>query len=339
MVRRWWLMIAMLFVAAPLVAQAQMPSAPQRIVAVGDLHGDYAAWIDIARDAGLVDSANRWIGGRTVLVQTGDITDRGPDSLKIIRHLQKLDGEAKAAGGRVIVLLGNHEAMQVTGDFRYVTPGEYAAFADRQSTKRRDAAFDANAKAIIDFYRQRDPSLSPKAIRAEWITTNPLGKVEYVTAWAPSGELGRWAATLPALAKVGDTLFVHGGISAKFALVPLPEINRRARAALIAGDASDEAIINDPMGPLWYRGLVTRAGEPAAGRPTMVAELDGSLLGHAAKRMVIGHTPDIKGIGFLHGGKLIQIDTGISRYYGGKLGWLEILGERAIPHAAARSIK
>lgn len=339
MVRRWWLMIAMLLVAAPLVAQAPLPSAPQRIVAVGDLHGDYAAWIDIARDAGLVDSANRWIGGRTVLVQTGDITDRGPDSLKIIRHLQKLEGEAKAAGGRVIVLLGNHEAMQVTGDFRYVTPGEYAAFADRGSKARRDAAFDANAKAIIDFYRQRDRSLSPKAIRAEWVTTNPLGKVEYVAAWSPSGELGRWAATLPAVAKVGDTLFVHGGISAKFALVPLSEINRRARAALIAGDASDEAIINDPMGPLWYRGLVTRAGAPAAGRPTMVAELDGSLLGHAAKRMVIGHTPDIKGIGFLHGGKLIQIDTGISRYYGGKLGWLEILGDRAIPHAAARSIK
>ena len=160
MVRRLLLLLALL-VASPLAAQP----APQRIVAVGDLHGDYSAWIDIARDAQLIDSANRWVGGRTVLVQTGDITDRGPDSLKIIRHLQKLDGEAKAAGGRIIVLLGNHEAMQVTGDFRYVTAGEYAAFADRQSKARREAAFDANAKAIIDFYHQRDPSLSPKAIR------------------------------------------------------------------------------------------------------------------------------------------------------------------------------
>lgn len=335
MVRRWLLLIAILFAAAPSLAQAP----PQRIVAVGDLHGDYAAWIDIARDAGLVDRANKWIGGRTVLVQTGDIVDRGPDSLKIIRHLQKLDGEAKRAGGRVIVLLGNHEAMQVTGDYRYVTPGEYAAFADRQSKARRDAAFEANAKAIIAFYHQRDPSLSPKAIRDEWITTNPLGKVEYVAAWSPTGELGRWAATLPAAAKVGDTLFVHGGISAKYALVPLLEINRRARTAMIAGDASDEAIINDPMGPLWYRGLVTRAGEPAAGRPTIEAEIEGSLLGQGVKRMVIGHTPDIKGIGFLQGGKLIQIDTGISRYYGGKLGWLEILGDRLIPHSAARSVK
>jgi hypothetical protein len=333
MMQRWLVLIAMLVAAVPALAQP----APQRIVAVGDLHGDYAAWIDIARDAGLIDTANKWIGGRTVLVQTGDVVDRGPDSLKIIRHLQKLDGEARRAGGRLIVLAGNHEAMQVTGDYRYVTPGEIAAFADRGSKARRDAAFAANAKAIIAFYHQRDPSLSPKAIRDEWIATNPLGKVEYVAAWSPSGELGRWTATLPAAVKIGDTLFVHGGISAKYALVPLPEINRRARDALLAGDASEEAIINDPMGPLWYRGLVSRAGEPAAGRPTIEAELSGALLGHGAKRMVIGHTPDLKGIGFLHGGRLIQIDTGISRYYGGKLGWLEILGDRLIPHAAARS--
>ena len=162
MVRRLLLLLALL-IAAPALAQP----APARIVAVGDLHGDYEAWIDIARDAGLIDAKKKWIGGKTVLVQTGDITDRGADSLKIIRHLQKLDGEAKAAGGRVIVLLGNHEAMMVTGDYRYVTPGEIAAFADRNSKARRDAAFDANAKAIIAFYHQRDPSMSPKAIRAE----------------------------------------------------------------------------------------------------------------------------------------------------------------------------
>lgn len=336
MVRRLLLMLALLLGAGPLLAQAP----PARIVAVGDLHGDYSAWIDIARDAQLIDSANRWVGGRTTLVQTGDIVDRGADSLKIIRHLQKLDGEAKRAGGRVIVLLGNHEAMLVTGDLRYVTPGEYAAFADRNSKARRDAAFDANAKAIIDFYHQRDSSLSPRAIRAEWITTNPLGKVEFVAAWSPTGELGRWAASLPAAAKVGDTLFVHGGISANYALVPLAEINRRARVALQAGDASDAAIINDQKGPLWYRGLVTRAGEaPAIGRPTIDAELNGALLGQGVKRLVIGHTPDIRGIAILHGGKLVQIDTGISRYYGGKLGWLEIIGERLIPHAATRSVK
>ena len=339
MIRRLWLMVLMMLATVPVAAQP----VPTRIVAVGDLHGDFSAWIDIARDAKLVDPANHWIGGKTILVQTGDMVDRGADSLKIIRHLQQLDGEAKRAGGRVIVLMGNHEAMQVIGDYRYVTPGEYAAFADRQSKARRDAAFAANSKAIIDYYQIKDPTLaSPKAIRARWMADTPLGKVEHDTAWAPAGELGRWVATLPAVAKVGDSLFVHGGISAKYALVPLDEINRRARAAIIADDSTDEAIINDQMGPLWYRGLVLRGGDdgiPAAGRPTIDNELAAALKGQGVKRLVIGHTPRLAGVGILHNGALIQIDTGISRYYHGALGWLEIIGDKLIPHAANRSVQ
>ncbi|WP_309601432.1 metallophosphoesterase [Sphingomonas sp.] len=338
MIRRLWLMVLMMLVAVPAAAQP----VPTRIVAVGDLHGDFEAWIDIARDAKLIDPANHWTGGKTLLVQTGDITDRGADSLKIIRHLQQLDGEAKRAGGRVIVLMGNHEAMQVIGDLRYVTPGEYAAFADRQSKARRDAAYTANAKAIIDYYHVKDASLSPKAIRQMWFAVTPLGKVEHEAAWSPSGELGRWVASLPAVVKVGSTLFVHGGISANYALVPLDEINRRARAAIIAGDSSDEAIINDQMGPLWYRGLILRGGDdgvPAAGRPTIDNELAAVLKAQGAKRLVVGHTPRLDGIGILRNGTLIQIDTGISRYYRGKLGWLEILGDKLVPHVANRSVQ
>lgn len=338
MVRRWLLVIAMLLWALPAAAQP----VPARIVAVGDLHGDFSAWLDIARDAKLIDPANHWIGGKTVLVQTGDMVDRGADSLKIIRHLQQLDGEAKRAGGRVIVLMGNHEAMQVIGDYRYVTPGEYAAFANRQSKARRDEAYKANAKVIVDYYHVKDASLSPKAIRAMWMSDTPLGKVEHDSAWAPAGELGRWVATLPAVAKVGDTLFVHGGISAKYALVPMDEINRRARAAILADDSTEEAIINDQMGPLWYRGLILRGGDdgiPAAGRPTIDNELAAALKGQGAKRLVIAHTPRLAGIGILHNGTLIQIDTGISRYYHGALGWLEILGDKLVPHAANRSVQ
>ncbi len=63
------------------------------------------------------------------------------------------------------------------------------------------------------------------------------------------------------------------------------------------------------------------------------------LLGHGAKRLVIGHTPHPKGIDIRAGGRLVLIDTGISRYYGGALGWLEIIGDRLIPHAATRSVK
>lgn len=333
MVRRLIMVVLSLLAGMSLPVSAQ--PAPQRIVAVGDLHGDYAAWIAIAKAARLVGPDLKWAGGRTVLVQTGDITDRGPDSLKIIRHLQQLHRQSRAAGGYVIVLLGNHEAMQVTGDLRYVHPGEYAAFADRQSPKRREQAYEANKAAIEAFYRQRDPALSPAAIRDRWIADTPLGKVEHNTAWGPQGELGKWAASLPAVVKVGSTLFTHGGISANYALVPMSEINRRAREAVLAGTNDRTAIINDEFGPLWYRGLVTGTG--AGGRPSAANELDVALKAFGARRLVIGHTPSPKGVVVDFDGKLVRIDTGISRAYGGALAWIEIVGDRVIPQTTPRS--
>jgi hypothetical protein len=338
---------AIMLAAAPLPAQP----APQRIVAVGDLHGDYGAWLAIARAAGLIDARNRWAGGRSVLVQTGDITDRGPDSLKIIRHLQKLDGEAAKAGGRVIVLIGNHEAMNVTGDLRYVDPGEYAAFADRQSERRRTAFYKANAKAIVAAYLARDPSLSAEAVEASWRAATPLGMIEHQAAWGPNGELGRWAATLPAIVKVGDNLFAHGGLSAPYTVMGgVDEINRRVRLALQAGDKSPTSIINDPLGPLWYRGLITRgasfeaevaaaaaaSGMPPKARPPIEQELDLVLTAFGARRIVVGHTPSLQGIAVTNGGKLVRIDTGISRYYNGQLSWLEINGGQLAPKTIPR---
>lgn len=329
------LAMAMAILLAALGGGARAQPTPPRIVAVGDLHGDYAAWIDIAKAARLVGPDLKWAGGRTTLVQMGDVADRGPDSLKIIRHLQQLQRQARSAGGQVIILLGNHEAMMVSGDYRYVHPGEYAAFADRHSAKRRDQAFEANQAAIEAYYRQRDASLSPAAIRDMWIADTPLGKVEHNTAWGPNGELGKWAATLPAVVKVGSTLFAHGGISANYALVPASEINRRAREALLAGTNDPSAIINDQFGPLWYRGLVTGTG--AGGRPTAANELEVALQAFGAKRLVIGHTPSPKGVTIDFDGRLVRVDTGISRAYGGVLGWAEIMGDRVVPHTTARS--
>jgi len=59
----------------------------ERIVAIGDLHGDYANYIAALSAAGLVNKKGKWSGGETHLVQTGDIPDRGPDTLKIIEHI------------------------------------------------------------------------------------------------------------------------------------------------------------------------------------------------------------------------------------------------------------
>ena len=354
MIRRMWrlavaLAAAALTMAQPAIAQPAPGSQPQRIVSVGDLHGDYQAWIEIASRAGLIDRRNRWAGGSAVLVQTGDITDRGPDSLKIIRHLMRLQGQARRSGGRVVVVLGNHEAMNMTDDLRYVHPGEFAAFANADSESLRRRIYEANKVTIAAAYRSANPAMTDAAIRDAWLAANPPGKLEHQAAWSPRGELGRWTMANPAVARIGDTVFAHGGISIRYAGVPVDQINRLAAAALASRTADPTAIINDQFGPLWYRGYVTRAAESeapaAAPGPAPVApaypspeeELTAVLRSTGAKRMVIAHTPNRAGIAILYGGRLALIDTGISRYYGGKLSYLEILGNRLVPHSWERS--
>src|SRR6478736_5846477 len=116
---------------ALLVASAATgQSVHARIVAVGDLHGDFVAWRAIATAAGLIDARGKWTGGKTIFVQTGDVADRGPDTLGILNDLMRLQREAKRSGGQVIALVGNHEAMNMTDDLRYVSAADYAAFAD-----------------------------------------------------------------------------------------------------------------------------------------------------------------------------------------------------------------
>ena len=321
-------------------------AAPQRIVAVGDLHGDFKAWQDIARGAGIIDARGHWAAGRTILVQLGDVTDRGPDSLKIVRNLQQLQKEAPRKGGKAIVILGNHEAMNLIGDNRYTTAGEYAAFADSQSAARRDRVYEANRPALEAAYKARDPKLTSDQIRANWMAAHPLGWAEHRLAWGPSGELGQWATRNPAAVEIGGTLFVHGGLSAEYAKLPLDEINRRAAAAMAAGDDSLTGILSSPLGPLWYRGLIVRDADAEAARATAKPpqprltpdqELTNVLAAFGAQRMVIGHTPRLKGIEIIGNGRLAAIDTGDSSYYGGPLSWLEINGNVMTPHTVARS--
>ena len=74
--------------------------AGQRIVTIGDLHGDYDALDTILRRTN-VAMDGIWIGGNTILVQTGDIVDKGPSPVKIWYLFRKLQSQARAAGGDV----------------------------------------------------------------------------------------------------------------------------------------------------------------------------------------------------------------------------------------------
>jgi hypothetical protein len=345
MIRQVWgkvrLLLAAALAAAPAFAAA--PTQPQRIVAVGDLHGDFSAWRDIAKGAGLVDSSGRWTGGTTTLVQVGDAVDREPDSLKIVRDLMRLQKEAPKQGGRVITLVGNHEAMNVIGDLRYTVPADFAAYATPKSEALRERLYSVKKAEIEAKYHAADPSLSSAAIHDAWIKATPLGWVEQRLAWAPDGEEGRWVIHNPAVALVAGNLFVHGGLSVEYSKLSIDDINKKVDSALAAVDRSPDSILTDPLGPLWYRGLIGRdpkltelpPGGPA--RPSIEQELTTVLTAYDAKRIVVGHTPNLKGIQILDGGKLVTIDTGNSRFYGGPLSYLEITGDKVIAHVVPRT--
>ncbi len=121
--------------------------AADRVVAIGDLHGDVKAARAALKVAGVFDGAH-WSGGKTVLVQTGDVLDRGDNEKEILDLLEQVGGEAEKAGGRVLALNGNHELMNAAGDFRYVTPGGFAAFAGRDG---RAAAFAPGGREALRF--------------------------------------------------------------------------------------------------------------------------------------------------------------------------------------------
>jgi hypothetical protein len=310
--------------AAPRQVDEHHWTGVERIVAIGDLHGDYEGYLAVLKAAGIVDARGRWSAGETHLVQTGDIPDRGPDTRRIIAHMAGLAKEAARRGGRVHNLMGNHEAMNVYGDLRYVDAGEYAAFADARSAARRDRYF----AAVMATLERTDPqalAALPADYRAQWDKEHPLGWVEHRAAWDPrwnpKGELFQWTLQTQVAIQLNDLVFLHGGISHAYCGNSLDSLTRMAREALRAADPAAPGILEDELGPLWYRGL---AGVAPA---TPVATVDEILKRHGARHLVIGHTPTGGVIWPRLDGRVVMIDTGVSAHYGRRIGWLEATDE------------
>ena len=293
----------------------------ERIVAVGDLHGDYDNYLATLRAAGIVDRKGKWAGGAAHLVQTGDIPDRGPDTLKIIEHITRLDKQARRKGGRVHSLIGNHEAMNVYGDLRYVSEGEYAAFATRGSEALRDRYFELYLARIEAQDPERYAAL-PADFRDKWNMEHPLGWLEHRQAWDPAwnpdGQYAKWVLNNKVAIRINETLFLHGGISGFYCQNSLDSLTENVRSHLKNFEPGNAGILEDDFGPLWYRGL--SGVEPLATPETV----DAILAQHGIKHIAVGHTPTSGVIWPRYDAKVIMIDTGISRAYGGHLGYLEI---------------
>jgi len=292
-----------------ILAAATGPAAAQesftevdRIVAVGDVHGDFEQFVTVLRQAGVIDEKNRWTGGKTHLVQTGDVLDRGPDSRKVMDLLRELEDQAQHAGGRVHALIGNHEAMNILGDLRYVSPGEYEAFRGPRAEVLRDRAF----KGLTPPEKRGDPDY-----RSEWDELHPLGWVEHRLAFEGDGEYGSWIRSNDAVVRIDGFLFVHGGISPKYRDRSIAELNELVQKDLEPGSIGSTGAAEDNLGPLWYRGL-------AADNETLLEpHVDSVLANFEVRHVVIGHTATAGAVMPRFQGKVIMIDVGLSAAYGG----------------------
>ena len=345
--RRFLIATALLLWFVPALGQAP---GQNRIVAIGDVHGAYDEYVGLLKSAGLINDKLSWSGGRATLVHTGDYTDRGTGVRAVLDLIMRLEREAKKSGGQVVPLLGNHEIMNLIGDWRDVTPEICATF-----TKSGEDD----------------------------------GCAAYREAMSTSGVYGRWLREQQVAAKIGDSLFMHAGINpAKPAPRSIDEINeqvrtevrrldqyrqrlvrskladpsstlqqilevsaaelKRASAALAANKADGtplpefdvpllreaEALMGiatwsvvDPEGPMWFRGYAQ--WQEADTAPQVFALLDTLKLA----RIVVGHTvtPDRK-IAARFDGRVYLIDTGmLTVAYKGIPSALEITGASVKP--------
>jgi len=294
----------------------------ERIVAVADVHGAHDRFVAILRAAGLIDDRERWAGGRAILVQTGDVLDRGADSRRTLDLLRRLEGEASEAGGRVHLLLGNHETMRMLGDLRYVSAGEYSAFRTDESEQLRERYYRVALDRAASQAKTAGQPFSEETFRAGFLRDTPLGFVELVLAFAPEGEYGRWLREHDTMIKINDIVFVHGGISPAVAPSGCANINATVRSELAPPTSTDPPPTAMPLtsredGPLWYRGLA-QENEAA-----FAAQVDAVLQQLDARMVIVGHT--VAGGGRVKtrfGGRVVQLDTGMldGTFFPGGLG-------------------
>jgi len=249
--RRLALPVAIYFLTSPFAPPPQATRQPpaSRIIAIGDIHGAFEPFVQILQTTGLIDANRQWVGGTTVLVQTGDIFDRGAGMRDTgvrgtLDLLMGLEEEAKRAGGRVEVLLGNHEVMNLLHEFRDVSDATYSAFADERSEDRRRRAYDDSVRLA----KRRGSKGAPESSREEWMTNHPPGFLEYVDALGPRGKHGRWLRSRKVVLNLNGTAFMHAGVRPE-TTGSLEDINRTAAREIAAWDQTKTLMVEAQIVP------------------------------------------------------------------------------------------
>jgi hypothetical protein len=290
-----------------------------KVVAVGDLHGAYDEFVAILQGTGLVGPDLAWTGGKAHLVQLGDIIDRGTRAKDIFDLLRRLEPEAIAAGGRIHMLIGNHEAMALMGlsfDYQgFVTPEQFMAFVPERVRRRTET----------EYRRKFGPGADLLKMWAETLPANEGAREAYFEFLRR--DYGRWIASHDTIIRIDGTVFVHGGLNDRYAAWTFSRINDTIHNELmsfVGGEPMPTRVLYDPLGPLWYRDLALKPED------VMEKELDAILEMVQAKALVIAHTAtggsrtlEREGMSRF-GGKVWMIDTGIWDDVGGRTGGLVI---------------
>lgn len=264
-----------------------------RIVAIGDLHGDLGATRSALRLAGAIDDSDSWIGGELIVVQTGDQLDRGDEEQAILELLDRLQDEARAAGGALHILNGNHELMNARPDLRYVTEGGFADFRDAVTIAEEDSLLLAH-----------EPDQRAR-----------------VAAFRPGASYALMLAERPVVLVIDGNVFVHGGVTPMHLEYGIERMNKEV-SAWLRGEGVPPDFIHTSKSPTWNRDY---SDEADAADCRQLAEV---LEKMSAKRMIVGHTVQEDGIGPVCEDRVWCIDAGLAEYYGGTIEVLEIDGDQ-----------
>jgi hypothetical protein len=270
----------------------------EKIYAIGDIHGDFNAFVIVLKKAGLIDNNYHWIGGNTHVVQVGDILDRkirdteytDEDSeFKLISLILTLQLESYVQGGGFHPVIGNHEIMNILGIFDYVSPMGLKHFKNSDPKKNIDDRKNY-FKIGGDFC---------KYLACGW---NPI-------------------------VKIGNYIFCHGGLNINIAIkYTIPQINFIMRDTLYGNTEHlntkyfNEMFLNQDS-ILWNRTYSVNLYPNKEFYENKI--LTYILKKYKAKYMIVGHTPQDNGIKSRFNGKVFCIDTGMSEAFGKKNNKLE----------------
>jgi hypothetical protein len=272
------------------------PAQP-RVVAIGDLHSDIGSTRKAFQLAGATDENDEWIGGELRIVQLGDMIGRSDDERQVLDFLFDVRQKAEAFGGRVHLLVGNHEVMGGRVDNQAVGSNPFPGYED-----------------LVDLSLD-DPRL----------LILPEAQKKRGAALMSGGPYAKRFAQLPTVFQLGETVFVHGGVVPRWAEYGLDKINAEVSHWLFGAGAEPDCSLGVDNGD---RVMWTRQFSSAVD----VADcdlLDQSLAILGAKRMIVAHTVQTT-ISSYCDGKVWAVDVGMSRFYGGPIEVLEIVDDETL---------